>query len=158
VLVSENKTVPSNNAATKAKEEVKLDISNKQNDDKKEVTSKTEKKETVNLPVQHQSFEVNDNKVDTKDTSDKNKESQKLTEDIKASVVTKDASLKTTGVNNTPNKQSDDVVKRIDINNGHKDSNLSKKIQENDNKSHNQYLKNGAKEEKRGACSKCIII
>jgi len=56
----------------------------------------------------------------------------------------------------TPNKQSDDIVKRIDINKADKDPNLSSKIKENDLKSQNDAIKSGKKRD--GACTKCIII
>jgi len=55
-----------------------------------------------------------------------------------------------------PHKQSDDIVKRIDINNADKDLNLSQKIKENDVKSQNDTTKNGKKRD--GTCTKCIII
>jgi len=87
----------------------------------------------------------------------KSQEKPHQTNHIKSTETkTNDTKTPETKMTATPIRESDSIVKRIDINKAENDGNLSQKIKENDLKSQNDAIKNGSK--RQGACTKCIII
>jgi len=85
------------------------------------------------------------------DEEKKNENPQEPHKHVETKTSTNEANTK---VESKTVASKDDIVRRIDINNAHRDSNLSSKIKENDEKS-----KTGVHAtDKRGGCSKCIIV